>query len=276
MYIRKVSLLLILIQSLLYSLPTIDFRVNNNILKQYRSDLNENRRRLKVNESPLPLQFYKYNITPEDTIFTVSSRFNLNYDTIATLNSIENQLFFKEYKHILIPNCLGTFSTKRKSDIQDKIILEGKVIYFTPGLEMSKKERVTFLISPFSSPLKKMKITSPFGHRENPFSGKSELHPGIDLKAKVGTKIYSPYAGVIKVSSYSDFLGNYLIIDHGMGYTSHYYHLKSVKFKKGYKLKQGEHVAYTGNSGRSTGPHLHFEIRKEDEVLNPVTLLGDI
>lgn len=276
MYIRKISLFLIFFQSLLYSLPTIDFRVNNNILKQYKSDLNENRRRLKVNEPLLPLQFYRYSVTPEDTIFSVSSRFNLNYDTIATLNSIENQLFFKEYRFIIIPNCLGTFTPNRKNDSQEEINLGDRVVYFTPGMEMSKKDRTSFLISPFTSPLKKMKITSPFGHRENPFSGMSELHPGIDLKAKVGTKIFSPYQGIIKVSSYNDFLGNYLIIDHGMGYTSHYYHLERVKFKKGYMLNQGEHVGFTGNSGRSTGPHLHFEIRKEDEVINPVTLLGDI
>lgn len=276
-FLKKLNLfLLIILTSYIYSIPYIDFKENSYIYKQYKIDIIENRKRISSNQNPLPIQIFKYIIEKGDTIFSVSAKFNLTYDTIATLNNIDNQLFFNDLKEIYIPNCLGKFSLTKSNENNIAITIQDKKMYFMPGAFMDSKERVNFLISPFKSPLKTMNITSEYGYRENPFTGYKELHPGIDLKADIGTPIYSPYSGRILKSTYNDFLGNTLVVDHGNGYTSHYYHLNSVNKKEGDAVNKGEYIAQTGNSGRSTGPHLHFEIRKEDEVINPVKLLGDV
>ncbi len=273
----KIFFILLLFHFSLYSLPSIDFRNDNSILKQLKSDILENRKRLKIGKDLLPLQLFKYKIRTEDTIFSVSSRFNLTYDTIATLNKVDNQLFFQQKEHILIPNCPGLFVDSPNRDILFiETTINNENVFFNPGDQLDSKTRLNFLISPFKNPLKKMKITSAYGYRENPFSGINELHPGIDLKAGIGTKIFSPYSGVIDIVRYNDFLGHHLIIDHDNGYKTVYYHLNKIKHKKGDVVQKGDLIAYTGNSGRSTGPHLHFEIRKNDEPINPVTLLGSV
>lgn len=273
--LKRVNLLLFLFSNLLFSTPLLDFNDNSVVFKQFKLDVNENRRRISQEQAPLPIQFYKYKIKEDDSIFIVASRFNLTYDTLASLNNISNQLFFNEYQEILIPNCQGFFHLDEVKNSQE-ITINNNKMFFIPGKQMDSKSRIDFLTTPFKSPLKKMKITSSYGYRENPFTGFKELHPGIDLKAKSGTKIYSPLNGKIITKKYDDFYGNVLVIDHGYGYTTHYFHLEKVTKNNGDFIETGELVAKTGNSGRSTGPHLHFEIRKDDEVLNPVKLLGDI
>lgn len=276
----KKSSLLILLSTILFNLyaeyPVVE-PVNSNILfKQVQIDINENNRRISQNIEVLPLQLFTYNIKEGDTIFTISSRFNLTYDTLATLNHIENQLFFSGSKSILIPTCNGIFLNKKNEDSCLEIVINDQNIFFYPGKRFSKQDRLKFLITPFSSPLKNMKITSSYGYRENPFTGNREFHSGLDLKANTGTKIYSPYKGSILRSGYSDFYGNFLVIMHTNGYSSHYYHLKKIYHKKGTMIEKGDLVAQTGNSGRSTGPHLHFEIRLNNETINPSRLLGNI
>lgn len=277
---QKTSNLLILFTLFLFTLnadyPLIEPDYNNNLYKQAQTDINENSRRLSQNKELLPIQFFKYKIRDNDTIFTVSSRFNLTYDTIATLNSIDNQLFFTSHDTVIIPTCSGIFNVYKKDENSKDLIINGIKYYFHPGKSFSNKERLNFLVTPFSSPLKKMEITSSYGYRENPFTGIKEFHSGLDLKAKSGTKIYSPYSGTIKDTGYSDFFGNYLVIKHPNGYSSHYYHLKKIYKKQNSKISKGDLVAQTGNSGKSTGPHLHFEIRLNDETINPSRLLGNI
>lgn len=278
MYTKISSLILFIFSasSLFGSFPQID-SINDDILyKQIQSDINENSKRIILRKEILPVQFFEYYISDNDSIFTVSSKFNLSYDTIATINKIENQLFFNTLKSIIVPNCQGVYLKKNIYSGSQEISIGGETFFFYPGRKFTGQERLDFLITPFKSPLKSMTITSGFGYRENPFTKTREFHSGIDLKASVGTIIYSPYKGRINNIGYSDFYGNYLIIEHTHGYSSHYYHLKNIKIKEGSIVKKGDIVALTGNSGRSTGPHLHFEIQYNSEPIDPRILLGDV
>lgn len=276
---KRVNLILIflLTASLINAnYPVVEGVYNDNLFKQIQADLQENSKRLVVNRQLLPLQFYKYNIKEGDSIFTVSSRFNLSYDTIASLNNIENQLFFNSFKSILIPNCPGLYLSEKRDDDFTEINIDNRIVYFYPGKAFSSNVRLSFLITPFMSPLKHMNVTSEFGYRSNPFTGINEFHPGIDLKAKYNTPIYSPYKGNVIAVEYSDFYGKTLKIEHTGGYVSVYYHLNRIDVKIGDKVKKGDLIGLTGNTGRSTGPHLHLEIHYNDEPVNPRILLGDV
>ncbi|QEN06163.1 LysM peptidoglycan-binding domain-containing protein [Thiospirochaeta perfilievii] len=271
-------ILLTLINSItLFSYPEISTRNSDILFKQVVADIKENNKRILLRKKIVQPQFYKYIIKNGDTIFSIASRFNISYDSIATLNSLENKLFFPSLKFVYIPTCPGIYTEKifKDSNIVE-VNFNNKNIKLYPGRGFSATERLNFLVTPFKSPLNSPIITSEFGNRENPYTGNTEFHSGLDFRASIGTKVLSPYDGEINNIGYSEFYGNYLIIKHPNGYSSHYYHLNRVILKVGDKLKKGDLVATTGNSGKSTGPHLHFEIHLNEEPINPRLLLGEV
>lgn len=115
--------------------------------------------------------------------------------------------------------------------------------------------------------------SSPFGYRKDPITGKTSMHNGIDISNKVGTAIYAAGTGIVTFAGYDGNFGNVLIIDHGYGYESVYAHCKTLLFSPGDQVEKGTQVAVMGSSGRTTGPHLHFEIRYNGTPINPLKLL---
>ena len=114
-------------------------------------------------------------------------------------------------------------------------------------------------------------ITCKYGYRTHPVTGKYKLHTGIDLRATTGTKVYAANSGTVTTSGYSSAWGNYIIINHGGGYTTLYAHLSRRNVSKGAQVKQGDVIGLSGNTGYSTGPHLHFEINKNGSSYDPLT-----
>jgi murein DD-endopeptidase MepM/ murein hydrolase activator NlpD len=133
-------------------------------------------------------------------------------------------------------------------------------------------ERTTMLSHiPNGSPLKHAKPSSTFGSRLHPTQKKSKPHTGIDFSTAPGTSVFSTAGGVIQVadSSNTSPFGNYIVIDHGMGFTTLYAHLQKLNFRPGDVVAKGAEIARSGNTGRSTGPHLHYEVQYNKNPLNP-------
>lgn len=122
-----------------------------------------------------------------------------------------------------------------------------------------------------SYPLKRIKVTSHYGLRRDPFTGKKSRHKGLDLQAKNEEVYAMMYGEVIKVSS-DRRSGNYVVLRHG-GYTVSYCHLSKVLVREGTKVKPGEVVAISGRTGRATGFHLHITVRNSKRYVNPLVLL---
>lgn len=113
------------------------------------------------------------------------------------------------------------------------------------------------------------RITSKFGNRIHPITGATSFHNGIDIAAPIGTPVHSPYSGVVK-SVYSNNTGGIqMIVDHDNGFRTGYAHLNEAIKRPGQRVKQGEIIAKTGNTGASTGPHLHLTLRKNGTLVNP-------
>ena len=125
-------------------------------------------------------------------------------------------------------------------------------------------------ISPVNPDRKIYHISSRFGYRKDPFTGKSRRHTGIDFALMPGYPVYATGDGVVEVVR-NDFYGygNHVLVDHGFGYKTRYAHLKSIDVSEGMVLKRGEKIGTSGNSGRSSGPHLHYEVIYRDEYMNP-------
>lgn len=131
-----------------------------------------------------------------------------------------------------------------------------------------------FRLIPNDSPVTYQRISSSYGRRTNPISGKRHTHTGIDLTCKRGEQILAPADGVVEtVRPSKKGFGNFLTVRHSFGFMSSYAHLKSFKAKSGQFVSKGDVLATCGNSGNSTGPHLHYEVRFLGRSLNPQYLM---
>ena len=114
------------------------------------------------------------------------------------------------------------------------------------------------------------RLSSSFGYRSDPFSGRTRRHTGVDFALKPGNPVYATGDGVVETVKFEFFgYGNSVVIDHGFGYKTRYAHLKSIGVVEGMKVKRGECIGESGNSGRSSGPHLHYEVLYKDRHVNP-------
>lgn len=120
----------------------------------------------------------------------------------------------------------------------------------------------------------KPRISSKFGKRRHPVTGKMGTHKGIDLVVSVGTNVYSPADGVILAVEADNICGKKIKITHADGYETVYCHLSQQLVKKGEKVEAGCLIGKSGNTGRSTGPHLHYGIKKNGVFINPAKLMG--
>ncbi len=138
--------------------------------------------------------------------------------------------------------------------------------------KMTSENRATLLqFIPNGSPVPYNGITSKFGYRIHPTLGRREMHRGTDLKAEIGTPVYATADGIAEYSGYHEKsgYGNLIILEHNYGFKTYYGHLNKVVIKYGTFIKKGELIGYSGNTGMSNGPHLHYEVRFFSRALNP-------
>lgn len=116
------------------------------------------------------------------------------------------------------------------------------------------------------------RITSYFGYRKNPFNYSSEFHHGLDIANYSGTEILAAGKGTVIETGYDYSFGRYIIIDHGYNFVTRYAHLSKINVDEDEQVEKGQAIGLMGNTGESTGPHLHFEIRINGEVIDPLKI----
>ncbi len=168
------------------------------------------------------------------------------------------------------------------SNLQNKVSSIEELIGITPDKTkdlIKRMEKITlsaseqkalFQLIPNGNVVKYQRVSSSFGWRDHPIKKKKEFHPGIDLKASLKTKVVAPADGVVEFASFhAHGFGNLIILDHSFGFQTRYAHLQSFKVKNGDFVKKGDVIGYVGNTGLSTGPHLHYEVRFIGRLLEP-------
>jgi len=113
-------------------------------------------------------------------------------------------------------------------------------------------------------------ISSPFGYRKDPFTGQTEFHKGIDIATRIGNPIVAPADGIVIKAGNGGGYGNVVIIKHRFGFVTRYGHLLKFVVRAGQKVKRGQIIGYVGNTGRSIGPHLHYEVLRNGKPVNPL------
>ena len=125
-------------------------------------------------------------------------------------------------------------------------------------------------IPPINPDRRKYRLSSSFGYRSDPFSGRSTMHKGVDFAMKPGNPVYATGDGIVESVSFEFFgYGNCVVIDHGFGYKTRYAHMKTIGVAEGMPVKRGECLGQSGNSGKSSGPHLHYEVIYKGRPVNP-------
>jgi murein DD-endopeptidase MepM/ murein hydrolase activator NlpD len=237
------------------------------------------------------LKFYTYKVKEKENFWVVMSKCSMDMDTLMSVNGLTSPFQVVPGTVLYIPNMRGivvsgdnlkdvyTVTTAEKINIKyvktvNKSESLQKKFLFIPCGKISPLERSLFLGTAFLSPIQYGKATSGFGSRKDPFNSmRTEFHKGIDLGCRIGTKVHAARSGEVIYTGYEEGYGNIVIVEHEFGYKSYYGHLSKMLVKKGDTVKSGSLIALSGNTGRSTGPHLHFEIRKNGKALNPMTFL---
>lgn len=140
-------------------------------------------------------------------------------------------------------------------------------------LKQAKQTQYSLSGTPSEWPTLSTRLTSNFGYRTDPFTGRAAFHAGIDIAGKIGDPIYAAAAGKVVTATRDGSHGKYIVIEHPGGLQTWYMHLSDIDVSVGDEVKKGDSIGNLGNTGRSTGPHLHFEIVKGGKAVDPMPYL---
>lgn len=207
-------------------------------------------------------------VEKEQTEFLYAEQVETNHSLSQTLTEKEGAIQLLGKRVFDVESVLGLADEEL---LTDDVSLEDRI----DAAAVDSAVRATmFRLIPNDSPMTYQRISSSYGRRTNPISGKRHNHTGIDLTCKRGEEILAPADGVIEtVRPSNKGFGNFLTMRHSFGFMSSYAHLQKFKVRSGQFVSKGDVIANCGNSGNSTGPHLHYEVRFLGRSLNPQYLM---
>jgi murein DD-endopeptidase MepM/ murein hydrolase activator NlpD len=238
------------------------------------------------------LRMKTYVVRKGDSLFSIAKRFNISIDAILSANNMRDASILRIGTVLKIPNMNGVYYSVRKGDSLSSITaryrvdmnklvdvneLESSVIYmgqklFVPGASLSDWERAEALGTLFKYPVRG-RLASRMGFRIDPFTKRRAYHAGIDIANRIGTPVHASQSGKVIFAGYKGNYGKTVNLSHQQGYSTVYGHLDKILVKKGQVVRQGDKIGTVGNTGRSTGPHLHFEIHRYRRIIDPLKLL---
>lgn len=244
--------------------------------------------------SPYEQVLREQNLQLQEEILRVRQEVQSISQQVATLEKRDNEVYRSIFEAQPIPDSLRTLEMEKADEIAKVESLPENQLLFAIDTTINKiKARIATQNKSYEEILKLInnkeqllaatpaiqpvsnqdlnRIASGFGYRIDPIYKTVKLHAGLDFAAPQGTPIYATADGVVKTSGFSDGgYGNYVVINHGYGYETLYGHMVRIKARRGQRVKRGEIVGYVGTTGKSTGPHLHYEVHKNGQKLDPV------
>ena len=232
-----------------------------------------------ANIAPGSVQFSHYQVSEDDTLTGLAERFGVTVDSIISFNDIRREGDLKAGLEIIIPSHSGIrYSVRRGdnlsriavrhgvsldavldvNDLSSALISPGQTLLI-PGAGLSENARNRVLGRLFIRPAQG-RFSSPYGYRNDPITGIRKFHNGIDIANQRGTPVLASMSGAVATVGYNGNYGRYLILRHGDGFQTMYAHLHRAQVSPGDRVRQGQQVGEMGNSGYSTGSHLHFSI----------------
>jgi murein DD-endopeptidase MepM/ murein hydrolase activator NlpD len=259
------------------------------IYRQHQEQLEISYEAIQNGKAPPDMIIYSYTVRSDLDLFSLAARLNLPYETIATLNRLDRSRPLLAGERVLAPSVPGVFAPTGPGSDLDLLLSyrdpekgyvvpilvggKGRELRFYPGARFTPEERSLFLGLLFRFPLPAGVITSSYGLRESPITGRLSKHNGIDIAAPAGTDVYAAREGVVAETGVDEALGQYLVISHDGGFSTVYGHLSARLVRLNEEVESGRIVGKVGSTGQSTGPHLHFEVRNRGESRDPEPLI---
>lgn len=248
------------------------------------------------------LRLCTYKVKNGESLYTIAKKNQLNLEAVLTVNNLKQANAVSIGQKINLPNQRGIMHTVcggesledialtynvsirniiRVNRVLDPLEIKKGTNLFVPGakitLAMSREIYKSSGIGgeDFVWPCRTgARISSGFGNRADPFTRLRAFHYGLDLSPGYGASVYATKSGMVTYAGWMGGYGNLIVIQHSNGYSTRYGHLSSILVKKGQRVQQSHTIGRVGSTGRSTGPHLHFEIRENGKALNPRKFLG--
>ena len=234
-----------------------------------------------------------------DNLWMIAEKNGLDFYTLLSMNRLKKANELSIGQKLKIPNQRGILHTVHEGETLEDIALMydvniRKIIRVNRILDPNNIKRgedlfisgakVTLAFSKklltnsgvpaqFARPCRKCRISSGFGYRKDPFTGRRSFHNGVDLVPGYGASVYASISGVVTYAGSMGGYGKLIVIQHINGYSTRYGHLSRILVTKGKRVRQGQRIGNVGNTGRSTGAHLHFEARKNGKAINPMKLI---
>ncbi|MBW5389046.1 M23 family metallopeptidase, partial [Brachyspira hampsonii] len=241
-----------------------------------------------VGDGTIGMKYDEYIIEEGDNLTVISKKIGVNLDTLVSVNKMSNANRLRPGQKIVIPNRNGLLYTMKKNEtiedvaerydvslsrilnlnkISDTSSIEEGDDIFLPGAKYTLDERIDKFGQMFSIPTTITRISSVFGYRVHPITGVRTKHMGVDIPGRLNTPVYAARKGKVIFAGYSGGYGNLVIVRHDKGYTTYYAHLNSITTRSGATVGVGVMIGRMGSTGRSTGSHLHFEVRRNGVAL---------
>ncbi len=238
------------------------------------------------------LYYSAYKVQRGDTLSAIAESYNVTLDTVVSFNDIKNARALQPGQLLRIPSMAGILYTAKAGDTATSIAAAQNVsadrIVEVNGLMSDQVETgrqlfvpdaklASFALREISGDLFRWPargwITSWYGWRNDPFTGVRSFHNGLDIGVDMGTPVLAAMDGVVAETGYNSSSGNYVLLAHHAGWMTLYGHLQTISVKSGARVALGQRIAYSGNTGYSTGPHLHFSVLKNGRTVNPYNVL---
>lgn len=231
---------------------------------------------LKLNFSILNKKMDQVDGVVEDVEDRDNNLYRIYFNTSAIPDSVRKSGFgnINRYKALEgYDNSQLVINTTKRVDILSKeLAIQSKSLDII--LDLAKAKNKLLAAIPAIQPVRNenlKQLASGFGYRTDPFTKARKMHKGMDFSANTGTPIYATGDGVIeKADNTASGYGKHIVIKHGYGYETLYGHLSKYKVRAGQHVKRGDIIGYVGSTGRSEGPHLHYEVHKDGNVVNPL------
>lgn len=259
------------------------------VYKQHQSSVERYHKSSRRGGNLPELTLYSYEPENGDTLIAIASKLMVPYSALASLNRIAGTEIPEQRDTLLIPSIPGIFLPEsprtelehlmwdtRKSEVDQarriSVRLNGTTQHFRvfPGADFTQIERRAFLRLLFERPVRDTPISSYYGFRDSPVSGRPQFHGGVDFPADTGTHVLAAREGRVAGTGVDPLYGNYVRIEHDGAFETFYGHLDTVEVRLNDRVFSGTIIGTVGNSGRSTGPHLHFEIRQHGKRRDPL------
>jgi len=241
-------------------------------------------------------EWQQHRVLRGESVSEIAQKYKVSVGAVIASNNISNARRLQEGSLLRIPNIDGipyqiqrgdslsrisaSFNVPLEvildvNDVKSDNIKPGETL-FIPGARMNDIDLRMSLGELFMFPLPGRRfITSNYGMRKDPFTGSLQFHDGVDFRANTGTTVMAALDGVISVTGENWLYGKYIIMSHSNGYKTLYAHLNSFNVKQGDRVARGRKIAETGNTGYSTGPHLHFGMYdRNNKLINPLELIN--